>query len=93
VNGRERQKGNLARPFDRQGQLTLVLGTVAGYSPGNDLSSFRYEITESFRIFIIYPHIGIYAETADFSPSKCTSFAPDNHDIFSLCCWVGIRVR
>jgi len=34
MNGRKRQKSDLARPLDRQGQLALVLGTVSGYSPG-----------------------------------------------------------
>ena len=91
MNSRKRQKCYLACPFYRQGQFPLVFGAVAGYSPGNDLASLRNEITKGLRILVIYPHIGIYAETANLAPCKCTSFTPDDHGIFSLSYLAAIR--
>ncbi len=71
MNGRcKRQNGNITCPFESDRYLSLVLRTVSRDPSRNDLSPFRYEISENPRIFIVDIQFFIGAESTDLSPHK-----------------------
>jgi hypothetical protein len=64
------QNGNIPCPLDRDGHFSLMLGTIAGDPSGDDLSSFRNEITKDPCIFIVDLQFFIGAESTDLSPQE-----------------------
>jgi hypothetical protein len=50
---RKRQNGNIARPFNGDGHLSLVFCTVPGDPTRDDLSSFRNKISKDPRVLIV----------------------------------------
>jgi hypothetical protein len=53
--------------FDRDGQLPLMVGAIARDPSGHNFASFRYEVIENDRIFVVNFNIGVRAEAAEFS--------------------------
>jgi hypothetical protein len=64
----ERQNRNVARSLNRGHHLSLVLCAVSGNPSGDDLPSFRNEISENPRIFVIDVDFFIGAESTDLAP-------------------------
>jgi hypothetical protein len=56
--------------LDRQGQLSLMAGAIAGNSARHNFAPFRDKITENRGILIIDFYIGIRAKTAKFLSMK-----------------------
>jgi hypothetical protein len=75
MDRRKGQKRDLPRPLNGQRQHSLVLGAVAGNPPGNDLASFRNEISQCFRVFVIYLEFAIHTKTAHLAPMERSSSA------------------
>ena len=50
---RKREDSNIARPFNSDGHLSLVLRTISGDPTRDDLSSFCDEISKDPRILIV----------------------------------------
>ena len=66
----ERQEGDVARPFDGNGHLPLVLGTVTGDPPGNDFSTFGDKEAENSRVLVIDGQFLVGTESTDFSSQE-----------------------
>ncbi len=66
----EGQDGYVPGPFDGDRDLPLVFGTVSGDPPGNNLPSFRHEISKNPRISIIDIELLIGAKPTDLSPHE-----------------------
>src|SRR6266849_5264096 len=60
--GDERQG---ARAFDRHRHLPLVLGTVPGNAPGDDLPPLGHEVLERGLVLEVHPAVFLRAEPAD----------------------------
>jgi hypothetical protein len=75
VRSGNREESNVPRPFNGLGNLTLMLGAVAGYPAWNDLAPLADEVAQSSGILIIYGYLFIGAETA-YLPALKRSFFP-----------------
>ena len=67
---RKRQNGNIARPIDSDGYFSLVLRTISGDPPGNDLSTFCDKKSKDLWVLIIDIQFFVSAESADLSPQE-----------------------
>src|SRR4030095_2512933 len=70
---RIRQQRDIARALDCLGEHALMYGTVARYSPGQNLAAFRDEISQKPGIFEINNVHLFNAETADAAPAHAAS--------------------
>jgi hypothetical protein len=68
------QQSDVSGPLDRFGNFTLMFRAIAGNSPGNDLSPFRNERTESSRILVVDLYLLVSTETAYLSALKSSFF-------------------
>lgn len=57
LNCRVGHQGNMPGSLNGHGYLSLVPGTVAGDTPGNDLPSLGNKVFQQLRILIINLHI------------------------------------
>ena len=64
------QNGDIASPFDGDGDLPLVLGTVPGNPPGDNLTTIRHKIPKDPRVFVIDIEFLVRAEPADLPSHK-----------------------
>ena len=64
----EGQDRNIARLFDRCGYHSLMLCTVSGDAPGNDLSPFGDKISQDPRVLIIDVEFLVGAKSANLAP-------------------------
>jgi hypothetical protein len=64
--GSKPQQGHVAGPFDRQRQLPLMLGAVAGDPAGQDLAALGGKPADAGNFFIVNGFDFIDAEAADF---------------------------
>ena len=55
----ERHDGDRTRALDRDGQLPLMVGAIARDSSGHNFASFRNEVIENDRIFVVDLYIGV----------------------------------
>jgi hypothetical protein len=67
---RKGENGNIARPFNGDGHLSLVLRTVPGDPTWDDLPSFRNKISKDPRILIVDIQFLIGAESTDLPPQE-----------------------
>jgi hypothetical protein len=65
----------LAGPFDGHRKFPLVLRTVAGDAPGNDLPPLGSKIFQRFHILIINVHGFIGAKSANFTSGENPFFS------------------
>jgi hypothetical protein len=70
-----RQQSDIARAFDSLSQHALMYSAVARYSPGQNLASFRDEISQESRVFEINNVYLFNTETADAAPAHAASAA------------------
>jgi hypothetical protein len=82
-----RQQGNVACPFDRLGDVTLMRGTVSGNPAWHNFAPLGDEETERARLFIIDDKVFLRAETANFTPLERTTFAWSTLCTGSACWW------
>ena len=57
----------MARALDRDRQLALMLGAVAGHAAGQDLAALGHEATQAGEVLVIDVLNLIYAELADLA--------------------------
>ena len=72
---RKGENGNIPCPLDSDGYFPLVFGTVARDPSRNDLSSFRYEITEDPGVLVVNLQLFIGAEPTDLSSQERLPFS------------------
>jgi hypothetical protein len=60
---RERQHGQVTRPFDGLNQTTLVVLACAGHAPGHNLAMLSEKLAEHFRSFKIDRVLFVRTET------------------------------
>jgi hypothetical protein len=70
-----RQKRNVASPFDCFSDVTLMGGTVPGNSAGYDLAALRDEKAECAWFFVINGQVFLCTEAADLATLKRASLA------------------
>ena len=63
-------------PLDRNCQLSLVLGTIAGAPAGKDLAPVSKERTQHLNLFVIDILNAILAEDTHLPPAMKPSFPP-----------------
>ncbi len=56
--------------FDGRRDPALMSGTIAGYSPGDDLAPLRGKKPESARILVINGKAAVRTKPAHFSPAE-----------------------
>lgn len=61
----KRHQRYVAGSLNRQSQLSLMMGTITGYTPGKDLSSFRGIAPQASGVLIINKLDVVYTKTAD----------------------------
>jgi hypothetical protein len=66
----KRHNGDRTGPFDGDRQFSLMFGTVSCDSTRHDLATFRNEIVENDRIFIVDFDIGVRTESTEFLSVK-----------------------
>ena len=71
----ERKQGNLTRTLDRDGQLTLMIGTSTGHTAGQDLSTLGKVSAKLRSVFIIDMLNLIDTKSAYFSALTRTHIA------------------
>ena len=57
----------MASALDSDGQLTLMLGAGAGYTAGNNLSTFGEILAQTGNVFVVDLLDSIYTESANLS--------------------------
>lgn len=77
----ERQQGDIACPFDGNGHLPLMLRTVTGNPPGNNLPAFGNEEAKDSGILIIDGQFLVCAESTDFSSKEGSSLTVPSRPI------------
>ena len=69
------QQGNMPCSFDSDGQLPLVLGTIASDPSGQDLAPFGNKTAKFAAVFVINFLYLIYTEGTYFPSASASAFA------------------
>jgi hypothetical protein len=70
-----RQQGNRSGPFDCVGEGSLMFGTTAGQSSGNDFTAFGNKVSKLFGILVADLKACIRTEPANFPAMKHSSLS------------------
>src|SRR4051794_11502322 len=72
IGGGVRQQRDGARPLDRERQLALVPGAVAGDAARDDLAALAQEAAEDARVLVVDQHLLVGAEAAHLAAAHAT---------------------